>query len=322
MEKQTKKEKEKAIKYENIIVNFANYDFQDFIETLVEMAVHKDEVPLSYTGVDKATQDIWESNKITPEEIFKNFKKLLEQERVNDFLKYQKFFKIKDTQIKNELRQEIIKTFISLSKKEDLMHAFDIKHLISDKDFDTLVSQDLKETIQKKIEKYIKTGEINFFEKIINIFQLKEKEYINDQNKEIVLQGIESCLSNKNIENFQKIQEKFKISSQEIFQKTKVEEIAMNILSEYLEKGAHKEFKKTLAIFDFKKQDIIYDKKLRTAALKGIDKNLKSNYNSTEAVLIKEFFDFSLNDLNTNIDRYIQDPENEKAKVQKLIKED
>jgi SpoU rRNA methylase family enzyme len=216
------------------------------------------------------------------------------------------------------LNNEIKKTFISLTQKEDLIHAFDIKHLISEQDFNDIVNKDLKETIQKKIEQYIQTGEINFFDKMINVFNLKESNYINEQNKKLAIKGIGCCLENKNLEKLKQIKEKFKIQNTEIIENTELQKKIINLLKGYLNEGDFNEFKKTCDNLGFKKEDIVNDDSLRRAALQGIDKDLKTSYNTSQAVLIKEFFNFSINTLNDNLDTYIQDPEKEAEKTQKF----
>lgn len=310
----SKTEKEQAIKYQNIIIKFSDYSFEDFIETLVKMAVHKDDKPLSETGIERATQNILDASKNTKENIFENFKNLLKQEKVNDFLRYQKFFKIQDEEIKEMLSKEIKKTFISLTQKEDLIHAFDIKHLISEQDFNDIINKDLKETIQKKIEQYIQTGEINFFDKMINVFNLKESNYINEQNKKLAFKGIGCCLENKNLEKLKQIKEKFKIQNTEIIENIELQEKIINLLKGYLNEGGFNEFKKTCDNLGLKKEDIVNNSRLKKAALQGIEKALKTSYNTSQAVLIKEFFNFSINTLNDNLDTYIQDPEKEVEK--------
>lgn len=317
MEKQT--EQEQKLKYKNIITKFADYSFEDFVETLVEMAVHNSTKPISEIGIDEATHSVLKASEITNENVFENFKKLLNKEKVNDLLRYQKFFNIQDKAIQNTLNEEIKKTFISLVKKEDLIHAFDIKHLISEQDFKKIVNEDLKEIIQKRIENYIQTGEINFFNKMISIFNLKESEYINEQNKNLALKGISCCLENKNLEKIKQIKEKFKIQNKDILGNETLQEKISGLLNEYLKDGLYKDFKKTSDFFEFKKQDIIKNTELRKSALQGINKNLKTSYNSAQAVLIKEFFNFSIDGLNKNIDTYIQNPQKETKTTENIF---
>lgn len=290
-------EKEKEFKQKNIIINFADYDFEDFIETLVEMATSENEEPLSVLGVPKATQMVLDRHKISDQQVWDNFKKLLKNTKVNDLLRYQKFFDIQDKALQDNLSKEIIDAFVCLVNKEDLMHALEIKHLISQEDFDNLLQNKINDKVQSLFVKYIQAGEMNLFENLIKIFDLQDTKYIPLDNTELALKGISSCLDNSNMDGFVKIKDTFKLSTQEIFRNNILRAKAFKLLGNNLEQGEFKEFSKKYKLFQLDKKEIIIDDQLRESALKGIDKNLKTSYNSAQAILIKEFFNFSMKEL-------------------------
>ena len=261
------------------------------------MATSENEEPLSVLGVPKATQMVLDRHKLSDQQVWDNFKKLLKNTKVNDLLRYQKFFDIQDKALQDNLSKEIIDAFVCLVNKEDLMHALEIKHLISQEDFDNLLQNKINDKVQSLFVKYIQAGEMNLFENLIKIFDLQDTKYIPLDNTELALKGISSCLDNSNMDGFAKIKEIFKLSTQEIFRNNILRAKAFKLLGNNLEQGEFKEFSKKYKLFQFDKYELISDDQLRESALKGIDKNLKTSYNSAQAILIKEFFNFSMKEL-------------------------
>jgi len=199
--------------------------------------------------------------------------------------------------LQDNLSKEIIDAFVCLVNKEDLMHALEIKHLISQEDFDNLLQNKINDKVQSLFVKYIQAGEMNLFENLIKIFDLQDTKYIPLDNTELALKGISSCLDNSNMDGFAKIKEIFKLSTQEIFRNNILRAKAFKLLGNNLEQGEFKEFSKKYKLFQLDKDELISDDQLRESALKGIDKNLKTSYNSAQAILIKEFFNFSMKEL-------------------------